>query len=219
GRIRDHAFHFTQSVERTALQVAKDTSRPATICTPFDTELFGHWWFEGPAFIGAVLRGLAASPFVQAVCASEHIHRTQPREVVSLPESSWGKGGHHEVWMNDGVKYMWESLYRMEAMVDDIIPKLEGTSKRSSFRRVVLQMLREFMLAQASDWEFLVSTRSAEDYAKMRFHQHREDFFALAAIAMELASGGRLSSANQAYVAECEERNAVFAELDPRWWQ
>ncbi|MFM7773262.1 MAG: DUF1957 domain-containing protein, partial [Candidatus Kapaibacterium sp.] len=67
GRIRDHAFHFTQSIERTALQVAKDTSRPATVCTPFDTELFGHWWFEGPAFISAVLRGLAASPYVRAV--------------------------------------------------------------------------------------------------------------------------------------------------------
>jgi 1,4-alpha-glucan branching enzyme len=218
GRIRDHAFHFTQSIERTAMQVAKDTSRPATICTPFDTELFGHWWFEGPAFVGAVLRGLAASPFVHAVCASEHIRRTQPREVVSLPESSWGKGGHHEVWMNDGVKYMWESLYSMEALVQEIVPKIEGKTKRSAFRRVVLQMLREFMLAQASDWEFLVSTHSAEDYAKMRFHQHREDFFALASIALELASGRRLSTANEAYVAKCESRNAVFAELDPGWW-
>jgi 1,4-alpha-glucan branching enzyme len=79
-------------------------------------------------------------------------------------------------------------------------------------------MLREFMLAQASDWEFLVSTHSAEDYAKMRFHQHREDFFALASIALELASGRRLSTANEAYVAKCESRNAVFEELDPGWW-
>ena len=218
GRTRDHAFHFTQSIERTALQVAKDTSRMATICTPFDTELFGHWWFEGPAFIGAVLRGLSASPFVRAVCASDHLRQVRPREVVAIPESSWGKGGHHEVWMNDEVSYMWESLYRMEHVLEEILPLCSTTRKPSVLRRVITHSVREFMLAQASDWEFLVSTHSAEDYAKMRFHQHREDFFELISLARKLLEGKRLTKAQEVFVRACEARNAVFPELQIEWW-
>jgi 1,4-alpha-glucan branching enzyme len=74
------------------------------------------------------------------------------------------------------------------------------------------------MLAQASDWEFLVSTHSAEDYAKMRFHQHREDFFELISLARKLLEGKQLTKAQEVFVRACEARNAIFPELQIEWW-
>jgi len=72
------------------------------LTTPFDTELFGHWWFEGPEFIRAVIRGLHHSPWVKIVKASEQLDILKPQEVVRLPEGSWGVNNDHTVWMNDG---------------------------------------------------------------------------------------------------------------------
>ncbi len=217
-RVNQHAFHFTQSIERAVMLNYKNTSRFTTLCTPFDTELFGHWWFEGPAFVKAVLRGLHQSPYVNAAMASEQIERVQPNEVLRIPESSWGRGGHHEVWMNDEVKYMWEAIYRAEELMDQVLEKSSGQKRSALLQRCLKQAMRELMLLQASDWEFLVSTHSAKDYAEMRFFHHHSDFTRLCTLAQELTDGKRANAKSKQHLEECEVRNAVFAEIQLQWW-
>ncbi len=217
-RIDQHAFHFTQSIERAVMQNFKNTSRLSMVCTPFDTELFGHWWFEGPAFVKAVLRGLYHSPYVNARTASEHLQQMQPNEVVKIPESSWGRGGHHEVWMNDEVKYMWEAIYQAEHRMEALMNAAQTKTRSAVFQRVLKQALRELMLLQASDWEFLVSTQSAKDYAEMRFFHHHSDLERLFILAESMIAGGRCDAKSKRHLAECESRNFVFPELKPEWW-
>ncbi|MBL7998734.1 MAG: DUF1957 domain-containing protein, partial [Candidatus Kapabacteria bacterium] len=244
-RVNIHAFHFTQSIERALIGNRRVTSRTGLCCTPFDTELFGHWWFEGPQFVEQVLRGLHHSPYVRTVTASEHLDIAKPHEVVAIPESSWGKNGHHEVWMNPDVQYMWEAIYKAEKLMDDTLrehlpatpppaakPAKKATQKKTvkteattggmnkTVRRILTQAMRELMLLQASDWEFLVSTFSAKDYSEMRFSFHHSDFTRLCTMANAVAASPakRLSKQDKEYLEEVEKRNAVFPELQLEWW-
>lgn len=219
-RVNIHAFHFTQSIEKALLGNYRVTHRFATLTAPFDTELFGHWWFEGPQFIEQVLRGLHHSPYVNTVCAGHQLDIVQPNEVVSIPEGSWGKNGHHEVWMNPDTQYMWEAIYKSEKLFSDTMLHIASSLQNKTVRRVATQAMRELMLLQASDWEFLVSTFSAKDYAEMRFFFHHSDFKRLCDIATKLADSKtkRLSKQEKAYLEETEQRNNIFPELDVSWW-
>ena len=92
--------HFIHHIENTVNYYNNLTGKSGTLCTPFDTELFGHWWFEGPDFIKAVIKGLNDSPYVNMATCSEEIIRTNPNEVIGIPEGSWGKNNNHDVWTN-----------------------------------------------------------------------------------------------------------------------
>lgn len=217
-RTNIHAFHFTKSIERALIGNFKVTNRFATLCTPFDTELFGHWWYEGPQFIKQVLRGLYASPYVNTVKASEQLDMVKPNEVVRIPESSWGKNGHHEVWMNPDVQYMWEAIYKAEKLYAEVHEQVFSTKMNKTLSRILTQCLREMMLMQASDWEFLVSTFSAKDYSEMRFFFHHNDFTRLTQMSLDYHKSKKLSKQDKTYLEEVEKRNSVFAELKPEWW-
>lgn len=221
-RVNMHAFHYTQSIERALINNYRITNRFATLCTPFDTELFGHWWYEGPLFVKAVLRGLHHSPYVRTVTASAQMDYIKPAEVVNIPESSWGKNGHHEVWMNPDVQYMWSAIYKAEKTMDELLAAYRTPKMNKTLRRILTQAMRELLLLQASDWEFLVTTVSAKDYAEMRFYFHHTDFTKLCALAQKYGERTtkalRLSKQEKEYLEETEQRNAIFPELQLEWW-
>ncbi|MBS1538912.1 MAG: DUF1957 domain-containing protein [Bacteroidetes bacterium] len=214
-----HAFHFIKSIETTLINYRQQSGKIGTLCTPFDTELFGHWWFEGPQFVKSILRGLHHSPYVKAVTASEQIDYIRPKEVMSIPESSWGRGGHHEVWIGDDTKWTWEVIYRNEVRFGNIIDMFPIEKMTAVMRRILTQALRELMLLQASDWQFLISTFSAKDYAEQRFSYHHSDFNLLCTMAENYPSSKkRLTKADKLTLEEIEQRNSVFAELQLEWW-
>ncbi len=217
-KIELNAHHFIQSVEGSLSHYRQHTGREGSLCVTFDTELFGHWWFEGPAFIKAVLRGLHESPFVNAVTAGEQVRHYKPREIVSLPEGSWGEGGHHKVWMNDHTKWMWYLIYQSEKRFDDLTTRLTSGAVDAELRRILNQALRELMLLQASDWEFLVSTFSAKDYAERRFSCHHSDFSRLCDLAEAYADGTKLGAEDEHFLDETEQRNSLFRELEFESW-
>jgi len=219
-KIDVHAFHFIKSIESTLISYRSQSGKFGTLCTPFDTELFGHWWFEGPQFVKAVLRGLHHSPYVNAVTASEQIDYVKPREVMAIPESSWGRGGHHEVWIGDDTKWTWEVIYKDELRFAELLRKFPVDIMPENIRRILTQALRELMLLQASDWQFLISTFSAKDYAEQRFSYHHSDFNLLCSMA-ERCEGNkkRIKQPDLKILKEIEERNAVFPELKLEWWK
>jgi 1,4-alpha-glucan branching enzyme len=219
-KIDVHAFHFIKSIESTLIGYRSQSGKFGTLCTPFDTELFGHWWFEGPQFVKAVLRGLHHSPYVNSVTASEQIDYVKPREVMAIPESSWGRGGHHEVWIGDDTKWTWEVIYKDELRFAELLRKFPVDIMPENIRRILTQALRELMLLQASDWQFLISTFSAKDYAEQRFSYHHSDFNLLCSMA-ERCEGNkkRIKQPDLKILKEIEERNAVFPELKLEWWK
>lgn len=149
ARAREHAAHFLSSREGgEPLQVA-----------PYDAELFGHWWLEGPQFLAAVLEG-------EVLTTPSAVLRAQPTlETLELPFSSWGRGGTAEVWLGPENGWVWPHLHRAAEQMLDVDDD---------------DALAELLLAQASDWPFLIDAKTSAGFAQEQFEQHLLKFRALA---------------------------------------
>src|SRR5439155_1145679 len=126
--------HFASLVIETLREHREATGRTGVVVAPFDTELFGHWWFEGPWWLEAVLRKLEGQ--VDVVTASDFLAAHPPRSTIRLPEGSWGQGGHHWVWLNDGTRWIWEDVYRAEDAFLDVL-RATRSRKDPTVRRIV----------------------------------------------------------------------------------
>lgn len=212
GKAKEHAAHFVSILTVAINHRQGVTGRTPTVCLPFDTELFGHWWFEGPVFLEHVLRGLASAGLSASTLRTSMI-TAPPTAVIGLPESSWGRNGNHDVWMHSTTQWMWEREYRLEYRVRMLFEKHAQRTWTLQEQRVLSAMMRQLVLAQASDWPFLVSTGSASEYASMRFHNHVVDALALADAVERLAGGGTLTDDDHTVLDGVEQRDALFPEI------
>jgi 1,4-alpha-glucan branching enzyme len=184
-RARDHARHFVRVVRDELSGRSADGHDPLLAVT-FDSELFGHWWFEGVDWLGLVLRELTASG-VRLATAAEYLDREPPRARIALSEGSWGKNNDHSTWLNEGTAWMWDELLSLAREMEG----LRASAPRGDpFReRAARQAVRELLLAQSSDWPFLVTTGQAADYAVERFRSHAYRFRRAVALAHSGAPG------------------------------
>ncbi|HEY8368757.1 MAG TPA: 1,4-alpha-glucan branching protein domain-containing protein [Thermodesulfobacteriota bacterium] len=225
SRIGPQADHFRDLVKSTLAGHREATGRPGILTAPFDAELFGHWWFEGPAWLEAVLRRVEDDPDLELTTCGEYLEAHRPTEVIALPEGSWGEGGHHFIWLNQDTAWTWKHVYAAERELPALLA--EATPARlaanPALERVLEQAARELLLLQASDWQFLISTLAARDYAEMRVVRHTEDFQRLAAIARRLlaADGGQpgLTPEEETALTTIEARDRLFPDLDLTWWR
>lgn len=205
-----HASHFVNILNTTVQYRLSETQRIPTVCLPFDTELFGHWWFEGPEFLEHVLREIHHSQLLTTTTTSQRKDAAYVACEVALPESSWGKNGNHDVWINEETMWTWEKEYNLEHRIRMLVEKHPAHTWNAEVERVLLNVFRQLLLAQASDWQFLITNQSAKDYATMRFHNHVEDALLLCTLAEKLMSGGKPTPREQEHVDTCEERDGVF---------
>ncbi len=171
-RARSHATHFVGLLRDTLAAHRTERGGSALLTVTFDSELFGHWWFEGIDWLGHVLRDLAADG-PTPVTAAEYLRREPPTERVDLVEGSWGKNNDHSTWLNDRTAFMWSEL---AAMAGEIHSLRAATPSSPLRMRAARQAARELLLAQSSDWPFLVTTGQAADYAIERFRSHAMRF-------------------------------------------
>lgn len=214
ARVEAHADHYAALVRETLRKHRGATGRAGIVVAPFDTELFGHWWFEGPRWLEAVLRRLGDD--VTPITPSEFLELERPHATVSLPEGSWGQGGHHWVWLNDNTRWVWELVYRAEDAFMDSLGRTTGASG-PVLRRVLSQLARELLLLESSDWPFLITTVAAKDYAEARARRHFDAFERLRALAQQAASGP-LAASDEAWLSELESRDSLFPDIDLSWW-
>jgi 1,4-alpha-glucan branching enzyme len=212
GQVQSHADHYVHLVEAQLREFHDRTGNYGSITASYDTELFGHWWFEGVDWLKAVLRGLAGRSAVELTTASRIVEEHPPRAVLSLPESSWGAGGGHFTWLNDDTTWMWPLIHAAERKMEELTDlHPEATGARGE---ILAQAARELLLLQSSDWPFLVTTLQAKEYAIERFQEHLRRFEQMAA----LADAETISAADEALVAELRERDNPFPTIDYRDW-
>lgn len=216
-RIRENAGHFKQVVKDILRTYRRESGRPGIVVAPYDAELFGHWWFEGPRWLYWVLRWANEDPELRPVTCSEHLEARPPSTVVSLPEGSWGQGGFHWIWLNDWTMWTWKHVYEAEQEYTELAASLEGHPDERA-QRVLRQAGRELLLLESSDWQFLISTWSARDYAELRCAEHFHVFKRLAGIARRLGEGEEPSPGEWSFLAMTEERDRVFPDLEPGWF-
>lgn len=210
-RVRDHAAHFSHLVEDLLRGYQEESGRFGVISAAYDTELFGHWWFEGVDWLREVLRNLAHSDSVELSTASRIVEEHAADQVMALPESSWGAGGSHFTWLNVDTQWMWAPIHAAEQRMEALVAQYpSATGNRLS---LLNQTARELLLLQSSDWPFLVTTGQAKEYASLRFSEHVERFNQLASIAER---GEELNRDEQELLAGLAERDNPFPKLDYR---
>jgi len=210
-RTSDHAKHFASLVEELLQGYHDSTGRYGIIASNYDTELFGHWWFEGVDWIKEVLRLLAASDTVDLTTASTYIEEHSPDRVMALPESSWGSGGNHFTWLNQETEWMWPTIHAAERRMEGLVAAKPDAS--GVLADVLNQAARELLLLQSSDWPFLVTTGQAKEYASQRFTEHVDRFEALAEIAER---DGDVTAEELDMLAALAERDNPFPTIDYR---
>jgi len=210
-RIAAHAGHFVQLLHG-VLAAHRDRGRGAGIaCSPYDTELFGHWWFEGPRWVREVYRRLPDGG-IEAVDCARALDRHPPGEAIALQEGSWGEGGDHRVWLNRETEWTWERLYAVE---EEFWQAARETAHSPSapVRRVRAQAARELLLLQASDWQFLITTRAARDYAEARFAEHYANVTRLLRMLRRVAAGTPPEGAEEEFLQAREAQNFLFPDI------
>jgi 1,4-alpha-glucan branching enzyme len=220
-RAHEHAAHFLR-----ARQQQLDELRPLDfdpiVVAPFDAELFGHWWFEGPQFLESLLRQAAHTHQDLRLTSREHYGETDfqlttpteflaqhpTQQSVSPAPSSWGENGHLGVWLDKTNAWIYPHLYSAaERMTNLARAHREATGELTE--RVLKQLARELLLAQSSDWAFLIRTGTAKHYATKRVTDHLLRFNRLHD---EFVSG----QIDEGFLVNCEWRDNIFPEIDWR---
>ena len=213
-RIAGHAEDFIRTLKGALGYYKGEAERTGTLVAMYDTELFGHWWWEGPEFLYAVAKAMHADGQIEMVSGGDVLDTDPPKHKISLPEGSWGEGGYHYVWMNAQNVWTWKDLYPAERKMRKLAKELaEGDAAE-----ITRQAGRELLLAESSDWQFQISTMAAKDYAEVRFRDHIDRFNKLAEMAENVGRGGMLSTGERSFLKECQDKDAPFADLDVSIW-
>ncbi len=209
-RTQEHADHFVSLVEMQLRDYALSHGEPGFIASAYDTELFGHWWFEGVDWLKKVLTMLAASEDVELTTASSWLESKPPDKAIDLPESSWGHAGTHITWINPETTWMWAAVHAAERRMERLVEKFPDAS--DGVLAALNQAARELVLLEASDWEFLYTTGQARQYATDRFSEHVDRFNDLAVGLESEAADENLGEIARQY----GERDNLFPEMDYR---
>ena len=208
-RARAHAEHFRDLIA----SAAQDAPDDGIVTAPFDAELFGHWWFEGIDWLEHVLTLLHEDARVELTTLGRHVHAYPPTTATRLPEGSWGAGGGHDVWMNPQVSWSWDTIHRCE----DLVFGLWSRARQSHdpwVRRAAIAAARQLLILSASDWQFLVTTGTAADYAVTRLRRHARDVERLVGIAEHALGTGVTPLEDRDFVDRTDSRDPLFPELE-----
>lgn len=210
-KVAQHARHFAGLVADLLQEHRASSGEFGLISSNYDTELFGHWWFEGVEWIKLVLTALAADERVALTTASEFLAQHPPRESMALAEGSWGAGGTHWTWDNPDTHWMWEPIHGAERRMEALAAQYAQADSRTT--AALNQAARELLLLESSDWPFLITTGQAGEYATQRFRSHLERFERLATLLEQGEVGQAEALAHTLY-----ELDKVFPDLDYLWF-
>ena len=211
GAVDAHAGHFVQSRVQQIGQLAGTMPVEPIVVSPFDAELFGHWWFEGPEFLDRMLRKAAFDQTTfRLTTPTAYLARHPTLQMVAPSPSSWGDKGYSNVWVDPCNSWIYPHLHaaaeRMTAMA-----RRHARTRSRTVDRVLRQMARELLLAQSSDWAFLMKSGTAREYAEKRTRDHVLRFTRLFE-----ALRDRGVRADGALLEACEERDTLFPDLNWR---
>jgi len=207
-RAGQHAMHFRTNRQRQARQLAAGMDRPPMIVSPYDAELYGHWWFEGLQFLDDMFRQIHFDQDeIEAITPSEYLDR-HPTNQVSVPcASSWGHAGYNEYWLNETNAWVYRHLHAAGRRMVELSRKFPHAEGKEA--RALKQAARELMLAQSSDWAFIMRTGTTVPYAERRTNAHILQFTRLYDDLMR-------GDVSERWLASIESRDNIFPDVDYR---
>ncbi len=170
NKVQAHAGNFVFNREKHIEYLSGIMDRKPLIVAAYDAELFGHWWFEGPEFIEHVFRKIhEINGSVKTITPGMYLKEYPENQIAQPSQSSWGDKGYHEVWLNGTNDWIYKHVHIAQDRMDELM-HLSPVSRKQ--QRAIDQALRELLLAQSSDWPFIMNSGTMVEYAKKRFISH-----------------------------------------------
>jgi 1,4-alpha-glucan branching enzyme len=165
-----HAADFLSRKLKQAEFIAPQMDRPPLMMCMYDAELFGHWWFEGLDFLEAFFRRAASQAPLALLTPSSYLRRHPRNQAATPAASSWGDRGYAEYWLNRSNDWIYRHLFKAGERMIELAARFKNA--KGGIKRALNQAARELMLAQASDWAFMMKTGSHAPYAVKRTETH-----------------------------------------------
>lgn len=201
-----HARDFLNKKEKQIKEIAPHMNRPPIIVAPFDAELFGHWWHEGPIWLAGLFRNVARRPdSLRLVTIPEYLAENPADQAAMPAAASWGKNGFHETWLNTANDWIYPHLHQAVSIMQDLVDRFPDPPPL--MQRALAQAARELLLAQASDWAFMIHAGTTVEYAEGRFKRHLSRF-------LRLSDMIGAEEIDEAWLARLEEQEQIFPEID-----
>lgn len=209
-KARQHAEDFIDKRRQQIQALTTAMDRAPIIVAPYDAELFGHWWFEGPLWLEQVLRlaSEAGSP-VETISCGDYLQRQPDRQQALPAASTWGEQGYSDYWLNDSNDWIYPLLHKAGADMEKLAADLKKFTVSELQERALNQALRSLLLAQASDWPFILKSGTTAEYAKKRITDHLARF-------NYLQDCIRKNRIDERYLAALEVMDDIFPTIDFR---
>lgn len=229
-KVAENAMHFIGERIKQAYKLRETfEGHPPLVVSPYDAELFGHWWFEGPQFIDFLFRKMHwDQDEIAAVTPGDFLDSGLPIQVQRPTASSWGENGYYKVWLNEKNSWMYPYQHDAERRMTELANKFAAAPDGEGLTtRILNQMARELLLAQSSDWAFQIYQGTTVEYSSRRFQSHIHRFDLLGKMLEESTSDAFRRSGETAeavtltgeqteLLLEIETRDNIFSNIDFR---
>lgn len=175
------------------------------VVSPYDAELYGHWWYEGPLFLENVFREAAKQDTFEFITPSGYLEKSKYIQVSQMADSTWGHKGYNEFWLNPSNDWVYRHFHEIEERMIELANRYNESY--GIIKRALNQCAREVLLAQSSDWAFIMSTNTTVGYASKRVVTHIGRF-------NELYNQITENMVKEDYLAVLEFKDNIFPEID-----
>lgn len=207
GLVRDSLRGYNQS-----------SGQSGIVCCTFDARLFGHWWFEGTNWLLRVLKKLWQDDEIDLTSGGRYLDHSPATRPATLPEGCWSDVGTHFIWLNRQTAWTWHEIYDCERVMTDLARE-HGDTKNPKLLQILQQCARELLLMESSDWQFLITTGHARDYAELRCAGHVNVFQQLSEIAGKVAGGDFMTEGERQFLHSTQERDRCFSNIPVELWK
>ncbi len=210
AKAREHAQDFIEKRSHQIDRLSASMDRPPMIVAPYDAELFGHWWFEGTYWLESVLR-LASEKTsgVQLIGCGDYLKQQPAPQVATPAASTWGDQGYSGYWINETNGWIYPLLHKAELEMEKLARDVQRLALTPLQTRTLNQAARSVLLAQASDWPFIMKSGTTIDYANKRITDHLARF-------NYLHDSFRKNRINERYLTALEIMDNIFPDIDFR---
>ncbi|WP_036909993.1 1,4-alpha-glucan branching protein domain-containing protein [Prochlorococcus marinus] len=207
--VRKHALDYLLGKKLQLQKLYQAIDQSPVLIAPFDAELFGHWWFEGPSFLYEIFKQ-ANEQEIEFTRLNDVLRETSSIQLCEPCPSSWGQGGFHKYWLNASNSWLiseWSKAGRAMIEICNV-----GVEKKSDLR-VIQQAARELLLSQSSDWSFILRAGTTTELAKERINRHLKRFWSL------IESLENKETFSESTLIDFEEEDSIFPLIQANDWK
>lgn len=205
----EHAGNFVFNREHQIKRLRDVLGREPIVVSMYDAELYGHWWYEGPEFLEFIFKKIHYDQQTfKCITPSDYLQKFSHNQMIEPCDSSWGDKGYYEVWLNGSNDWLYKHIHKITEKMIELAEK-NASPASPLHHRALNQMAREVLLAQSSDWAFLMTAGTAKQYSERRSRDHIHRF-------LTLEREFVYDKINEDFLKECEWKDNIFPNLNYR---